>query len=283
MKALKLLLIWGLLVSCVVTVVASPVSVCLVSVMRTNFSGANAKPISAAKRPENTLVVSSERYFWQFWMYLTSLGGGGGGKGGGGSSGGSSGSKGGSSGGSSGSRGSSGSSSNSGGSTRSGSGTPRGSNGHYGGGATVPYRAGLRSPLGLTPFFILPFVFWMPFYWGPYGAYYYHLNATAPAQPNNTDHNSTDPILCVCQNYQPCGCDNTNGTYDLPPDTKYAVINGTEYAIVNGTLENGTTAPGGTDDASSGGMRMGLFLTKSGTWISWGLFAFAVMIAFQTL
>jgi len=126
----------------------------------------------------------------------------------------------------------------------------------------------------------------MPFYWGSYGAYYYHLNHTAPALSNNTDHNSTDPILCVCENYQPCGCDNTNGTYDLPDDTKYAVINGTEYAIVNGTLDNGTTAPGGTDnssDTSSAGVRMGLFLTKSGTWLSWGVFSFAVMMAFQTL
>ena len=36
------------------------------------------------------------------------------------------------------------------------------------------------SPLGLAPFFIVPFALWMPFYWGPYGAYYYHLNHTVP-------------------------------------------------------------------------------------------------------
>jgi hypothetical protein len=123
----------------------------------------------------------------------------------------------------------------------------------------------------------------MPFYWGPYGAYYYHLNHTAPALANNTDHNTTDPILCVCANYQPCGCDNTNGTYDIPPGTKYAVINGTEYAIVNGTLENGTTAPGGTDDVESAGMKMGLYLTKTGTWTSWVLFALAALLAVQAL
>jgi hypothetical protein len=119
----------------------------------------------------------------------------------------------------------------------------------------------------------------MPFYWGPYGAYYYRINQTAPAEPNNTAHNTTDPVLCVCENYQPCGCDNANGSYTLPSDAKYAVINGTEYAIVNGTLENGTTAPG----ATSGGMGMGLYLTKSGTWASWMVFVLAAVLAVQAL
>jgi len=65
----------------------------------------------------------------------------------------------------------------------------------------------------------------------------------------------------------------------LPSDAKYAVINGTEYAIVNGTLENGTTAPG----ATSGGMGMGLYLTKSGTWASWMVFVLAAVLAVQAL
>jgi hypothetical protein len=122
----------------------------------------------------------------------------------------------------------------------------------------------------------------MPFYWGPYGAYYYHLNHTAPALPNNTAHNTTDPILCVCENYQPCGCDDTdNGTYTLPSDAKYAVINGTEYAVVNGTLENGTDD--GTTDSASAGMKMGLYLTQSGTWASWVVFALAALLAVQAL
>ena len=134
------------------------------------------------------------------------------------------------------------------------------------------------SPLGLAPFFIIPFVFWMPFYWGPYGAYYYRVNQTAPALPNNTAHNKTDPVLCVCVNYQPCGCDDdTSGNYTLPADAKYAVINGTEYAVVNGTLENGTTAPG----AESSGMKIGLYLTKSGTLTSWVVFSVAAMLVIQ--
>ena len=119
----------------------------------------------------------------------------------------------------------------------------------------------------------------MPFYWGPYGAYYYHLNHTAPALANNTDHNSTDPILCVCEKYQPCGCDDTSGNYSLPAGTQYAVINGTEYAVVNGTLDNGTTAP----DASSAGVRMGLYLTKSGAWTIWGVFGLTAFFAIQAL
>lgn len=49
MKALKLLLFWGFFVSCILVVVASPVSVCLMSVMSANFSGADAKSISAAE------------------------------------------------------------------------------------------------------------------------------------------------------------------------------------------------------------------------------------------
>jgi hypothetical protein len=55
----------------------------------------------------------------------------------------------------------------------------------------------------------------------------------------------------------------------LLPDLKYAVINGTEYALLNGTLANWTTAPGGT----SSGMSLGLYLTRSGSWASWLVFA----------
>jgi hypothetical protein len=130
--------------------------------------------------------------------------------------------------------------------------------------------------MGLTPFFIVAFAFWMPIYWGPYGAYYYRVNYTAPALPNNTAHNTTDPVLCICENFHPCGCDKANGT---PPDLRYAVINGTEYAIVNGTLENGTTAPGGT----SSGAGLGLYLTRSGKWATWVVFAAATTLAFQAL
>lgn len=130
----------------------------------------------------------------------------------------------------------------------------------------------------------------MPFYWGPYGAYYYRLNHTAPALPNNTDHNATDPILCVCENYQPCGCDDSSGNYTLPEGTKYAVINGTEYAVVNGTLDNSTSVDNGTSGSDtnapgpqSAGVGMGLYLTKSGMCASWMVLVVAAMFAAQAI
>ena len=119
----------------------------------------------------------------------------------------------------------------------------------------------------------------MPFYWGPYGAYYYHVNQTAPALPNNTAHNTTDPIICVCENYDACGCDDdTTGNYTLPSDAEYAVINGTEYAVVNGTLDNSTLDNGTTSSGS-----MGLHLTKSGAWSAWVMLGTAAMLALQEL
>ena len=119
----------------------------------------------------------------------------------------------------------------------------------------------------------------MPFYWGPYGAYYYRVNQTAPALPNNTAHNTTDPILCVCENYDPCGCDDdTSGNYTLPPDTMYAVINGTEYAVVNGTLDNSTSENGAPSSGSTG-----LYLTKSGAWSAWVMLGAAILLAVQAL
>lgn len=116
----------------------------------------------------------------------------------------------------------------------------------------------------------------MPFYWGQYGSYYYLVNDTAPASQNNTDFNETDPVMCVCENYLPCGCDNANGTFMLPDDLEYAVINGTEYAIINGTLENGTAA-------TSAGMGKGLHLTRTGTWGTWIVFGAGMFLVIQLL
>ena len=116
-----------------------------------------------------------------------------------------------------------------------------GPHGYYDGGSRVPYQAGMNAPCGLMPFYVNASASWMPYNWGLYGEYCYLLNHTAPALSTNPAHNTTDPILCVCQNYNPCGCDNTPGSYQIPSTAKYSIINGTEYAIVNGTLENGTT------------------------------------------
>lgn len=124
----------------------------------------------------------------------------------------------------------------------------------------------------------------MPIYWGPYGAYYYRINETAPAPSNNTAHNATDPLLCVCENYDLCGCDNANSTYTLPSNLEYAVINGTEYAIINGTLANTTvTYPPTNTTTISSGTRSGSCLTRTATWSSCVIGGAIVFLAIQSL
>ncbi|KAJ8100945.1 hypothetical protein POJ06DRAFT_84647 [Lipomyces tetrasporus] len=182
-------------------------------------------------------------------------GGSSGGKGGGG--GGSRGGKGGS-GSSSGGKGGSGSpapknspSSNSGGRTAAGSGTrPYVGGKYYPGGATVPYTAGAKTAGGLSPVFVAPFALgalW-PGLWlaGAYGYYYPHTIIYQGETRNAT---------CLCTEYQTCGCDeNTEDDYikNLPSNiTRTTTVNGTEYLLINGTLENGTTASGGSDSSAT--------------------------------
>lgn len=74
--------------------------------------------------------------------------------------------------------------------------------------------------------------------------------------------NETLPVVCLCQQFSVCGCDNNdNSTYldDALVDGKnynktllnVADVNGTRKLIINGTLPNGTTAPGGTEGAGT--------------------------------
>jgi len=143
-----------------------------------------------------------------------------------------------------------------GGGTRSvGATTPRsyGGGSSYAGGSTVGYSAGQRSPAGLTPYFLggaaLGF---FPGLW-LYGAYAYPYNHRVPLHNNTSNSNTTYPVLCLCEQYDPCGCDdNTNTTYvdSLTSDgtvqgldtnvAKLTNINGTETLVINGTLSNGT-------------------------------------------
>jgi len=143
---------------------------------------------------------------------------GGGGKGGGGGGGSSGGGK---SGGGSSSGGKT--SSNKGGSSKSGSGArpAYGGGAYYGGGATTPYAAGKRSPKGLLPgallfpaaaLLIFPGI-WL---WSVY-PYYYNNPYTFR---NRTLQNATDgvnqtlPVVCLCQQFAVCGCDdNNNATF----------------------------------------------------------------------
>lgn len=156
--------------------------------------------------------------------------------------------------------------SNVGGRTISGSGTPKSFGGAYGGGAAVPYKAGGRSASGIVPAFlggaalgVLPGL-WLS------GAHSYQFSHPVTARNNTSGQNETLPVLCLCQEYSVCGCDeNHNATYTqalynnasvLPAgiDKQFvsaiADVNGTKTLVVNGTLANGTTADGGTDDGS---------------------------------
>jgi hypothetical protein len=173
------------------------------------------------------------------------------------------------------------SSSNTGGATRSGSGPTRayGGGGFYGGGASTPYSAGSKTPKGLVAgALILPgaaALFIFPGLW-LYSVYPYYLNQyrfynqsfqNATAQGLNQTLN----VTCLCQQYQVCGCDNNdnqqylhdlvgNGSYDALNRTlvNVADVNGTRVLALNGSLPNGTTAPGGTDDAAAG-LRVGKY------------------------
>ncbi|EEA18823.1 conserved glycine-rich protein [Talaromyces marneffei ATCC 18224] len=218
-------------------------------------------------------------------------GGGGGGKSGGGSSGGSSsggsssgsssgssgsssggsGSSGSSSSGSKGSTGSTSSSSNAGGASRAGPGSsrPYGGGNYYAGGAATPYAAGSRSSSGITPYLfaggalgLAAVAAWhYPFaYAYPYGApYYYHTPINHDNQNNTANY--TMNVICYCEQYSECGCDdNNNSTFlneligDPPQNSSVVTIiqNGThETAYVNGTLANGTTSADPTISGAS--------------------------------
>ncbi|KAL6228705.1 hypothetical protein BDW75DRAFT_136983 [Aspergillus navahoensis] len=198
-------------------------------------------------------------------------GGGGRGGGGGGSSGGGSGGRGG--GGSSSSSsshpgarpGSTSTTSNSGGTSRGGSGarpTYGRGGGYYAGGATVPYRSGIRSPLGITPFFLpVAALAFFPGLWlygahvYPYGHPYHYINDT-------TKRNESMPVICLCAEYSTCGCDdNNNNTYyeslfngTQPKNdsiVRVANVNSTQTIAINGTLPNGTTADEATVDSAA--------------------------------
>jgi hypothetical protein len=192
----------------------------------------------------------------------------GGGSGGGhGGSGHGSGSGGHSSDGSSGSRGSSFSST--GGRTITGSGAKPNYGGgrYYGGGAAVPYASGTRSPSGILPVVIGSIAATLIFP-GPWlgGAYSYPYQRTYTFYNESASINQTKPVVCLCQRYRECGCDDNTGSAfmnDLLRDGSYsalnrslvtvAIANNTSTIVINGTLPNGTTASGGSISANAGG------------------------------
>ncbi|KAK5938744.1 hypothetical protein PMZ80_008936 [Knufia obscura] len=193
--------------------------------------------------------------------------GGGGGRGGG-SSGGRSGSSG-SSGGRSVSSYSFSSSSNTGGRTRDGSGSPPAYGGRYTGGAAVPYTAGARSPTRSVAPFLLPVtaLAFFPGLW-LYSVYAYPYAGYGGYSWRGDDgRNRTANVTCLCQEYSVCGCDPgqdnqtilaqqlTDGRGSGAPVNTSAVKivdfgDGNTTAYINGTLDNGTTASGGTEPSN---------------------------------
>lgn len=160
------------------------------------------------------------------------------------------------------------SSSNLGGRTRDGSGSPPSYGGRYTGGAAVPYTAGARRG-GITPFLlpigalaIFPALWLFPVYAYPYGGY------GGYGWRDEQGRNRTANVTCLCQEYSVCGCEEptngndtalrqqlTNGTGTGAPVNSTLVRlvdygNGNTTAYINGTLENGTTAAGGTDPSN---------------------------------
>lgn len=101
----------------------------------------------------------------------------------------------------------------------------------------------------------------------PFTQNVYYYNKTS-------SQNETLPVLCLCQEYSVCGCDeNHNQTYidqlmvnatanptnGMVVGSKIVDVNGTRTLVVNGTLDNGTTSDGGTV-AVSGAMGQGVGL-----------------------
>ncbi|RDL33216.1 uncharacterized protein BP5553_08655 [Venustampulla echinocandica] len=186
-------------------------------------------------------------------------------------------------------RGSSSPSSNIGGSTKTGSGVRPNYGGgrYYGGGATAPYAAGGRSPLGLAPVFlgvgllaVLPGLWLYGAYSYPYHHPYSFHNRTARANATTTTSSSAiptatnaarsvllnarqdtgvqqqKPVTCLCAAYAVCGCDDNDDTTFLDAligDGDYNKLNHTLVTVadINGTstiILNGTL-PNGTTAA----------------------------------
>lgn len=103
-----------------------------------------------------------------------------------------------------------------------------------------------------------------------YGSLYaYHFDRDINYLNRTSNRNESLPVLCLCQEYSVCGCDEnhnqtyvdalvanatnanaTNTTTDGSVRSKIAEVNGTRTLLINGTLDNGTTADGGTEVVS---------------------------------
>lgn len=178
-----------------------------------------------------------------------------------------------------------------------------GGGGYYGGGAGVPYSAGARTGRGLSPgLLLLPVValallpgLWLysvyPYY---YTSPWRYVNQTYQDAQNRAQRaiNETKPVICLCQEYSVCGCEENNdanyiqsilgnGSYAALNKTlvNVADVNGTSTIIINGTLPNGTTAAGGSDDdAAAASAAVPQFMVKGSIVYLMGLFGLYALL-----
>jgi hypothetical protein len=148
---------------------------------------------------------------------------------------------------------------------------------YYGGGASVPYRSGARSPGGIAPVFLGVglLAFW-PGLW-LYGAHLYYHPHPYNYYNQTSQQNETKPVICGCDPYEECGCDTNsdsqfmtdligNGSYNALNHTLVTVadVNGTSTILINGTLPNGTVEAMEEGSGAAGGLQT--LLQNVGWW-----------------
>ncbi|KNG48794.1 hypothetical protein DDE82_005119 [Stemphylium lycopersici] len=152
---------------------------------------------------------------------------------------------------------------------------------YYAGGAQKPYSAGKATPGGIRPglliapaalFLIMPGIWLYSVYPYHYNNNYRFYNETARDDDDDDDNDNNNnrraaiwerqtqgrneslPVVCLCQEFNPCGCEENeensdyidelvgNGNYTELNKTLVTVsdVNGTKTLVLNGTLPNGT-------------------------------------------
>lgn len=154
---------------------------------------------------------------------------------------------------------------------------------YYGGGGARPYRSGGISPAAaIVPvFFAVGLLAFWPGHWY-HGAHLYNHPNEYTFYNSSSQRNETKPVTCGCAADVECGCDYEDTPEykqymsDLIGDGSYAGLNksvvnvadvkGKSTILINGTLENGTTAAGGTEDPNAAGGGLRAMLQHVGWW-----------------
>lgn len=114
------------------------------------------------------------------------------------------------------------------------------------------------------------------------------MNRTDTNSSNPNGANQTLPVTCLCQQYNPCGCDdNGNTTYvgsllgngsvaDMDTSlVNVGPVNGTKTVVINGTLPNDTADSTSTTSAA-GKSGPQTLLENSGFWVVGAIVAYSV-------